>query len=295
MELTDEEEKIKNNFNLSLGQLYWRRLKIAESGELKFKQEYPSTADEAFVVSGANVFDIDKLNSLIPQPILGTKTWDNNSKMFDNSKEGKLHLWDYPKFDTPYVIAADVSLGVGQDYSTAVVLDKEYKVLGLYRDNHIDPSTFGELLFYLGRYYNNAFLCVESNSMGIATLQRLEAMNYVNMYKQTKIANVSNEEGVRLGFRTTLSTKPAIIGNLKKLINDEALYIPSNIMIQELKDYISTSTGRTEAAPGTHDDTVMALAMACEVMRTHYDRLVLNRISWKDRMSNWEPDNTNWL
>ena len=66
-------------------------------------------------------------------------------------------------------------------------------------------------------------------------------------------------------------------------------------MIQELKDYISTSTGRTEAAPGTHDDTVMALAMACEVMRTHYDRLVLNRISWKDRMSNWEPDNTNWL
>ena len=295
MELTDEEEKIKNNFNLSLGQLYWRRLKIAESGELKFKQEYPSTADEAFVVSGANVFDIDKLNSLIPQPILGTKTWDNISKMFDNSKEGKLHLWDYPKFDTPYVIAADVSLGVGQDYSTAVVLDKEYKVLGLYRDNHIDPSTFGELLFYLGRYYNNAFLCVESNSMGIATLQRLEAMNYVNMYKQTKIANVSNEEGVRLGFRTTLSTKPAIIGNLKKLINDEALYIPSNIMIQELKDYISTSTGRTEAAPGTHDDTVMALAMACEVMRTHYDRLVLNRISWKDRMSNWEPDNTNWL
>ena len=295
MELTTEEDNLKEKFGLDNDQLYWRRLKIAESGELKFKQEYPSTADEAFVVSGSNVFDVDKLDSLIPEAPLSTRVWDTYSKMFDDGKEGKLQLWSYPKFDKPYVIAADVSLGVGQDYSTAVVLDQDYKVIALYRDNRIDPSTYGELLFYLGRYFNNAFLCVESNSMGIATLQKLESMNYVNMYKQTKIANVSNEEGVRLGFRTTVSTKPVIIGNLKRLIADEAINIPSNIMIQELKDYISTSTGKTEASPGTHDDTVMALAMGCEVLRTHYDKLVLNRMSWKDRVGEWEQDNTAWL
>ena len=295
MELTTEEDNLKEKFGLDDDQLYWRRLKIAESGELKFKQEYPSTADEAFVVSGSNVFDVDKLDSLIPEAPLSTRVWDTYSKMFDDGKEGKLQLWSYPKFDKPYVIAADVSLGVGQDYSTAVVLDQDYKVIALYRDNRIDPSTYGELLFYLGRYFNNAFLCVESNSMGIATLQKLESMNYVNMYKQTKIANVSNEEGVRLGFRTTVSTKPVIIGNLKRLIADEAINIPSNIMIQELKDYISTTTGKTEASPGTHDDTVMALAMGCEVLRTHYDKLVLNRMSWKDRVGEWEQDNTAWL
>lgn len=295
IELSSEEEALKEKYELENDQIYWRRLKIAESGELKFKQEYPSSADEAFVVSGSSVFDIDKLDSLIPQSPSSIRTWDSNSKMFDDAKEGKLQIWEYPKFDSPYVVAADVSLGVGQDYSTAVVLDKDYKVIALYRDNRIDPSTYGELLFYLGRYYNNAFLCVESNSMGIATLQKLESMNYVNMYKQTKIANVSNEEGVRLGFRTTVSTKPVIIGNLKRLITDEAINIPSNIMIQELKDYISTETGKTEAAPGTHDDTVMALAMGCEVLRTHYDRLVLNRLSWKDRVGSWEQDNTQWL
>ena len=295
MELTTEEDNLKEKFGLDDDQLYWRRLKIAESGELKFKQEYPSTADEAFVVSGSNVFDVDKLDSLIPEAPLSTRVWDTYSKMFDDGKEGKLQLWSYPKFDKPYVIAADVSLGVGQDYSTAVVLDQDYKVIALYRDNRIDPSTYGELLFYLGRYFNNAFLCVESNSMGIATLQKLESMNYVNMYKQTKIANVSNEEGVRLGFRTTVSTKPVIIGNLKRLIADEAINIPSNIMIQELKDYISTTTGKTEASPGTHDDTVMALAMGCEVLRTHYDKLVLNRMSWRDRVGEWEQDNTAWL
>jgi len=39
----------------------------------------------------------------------------------------------------------------------------------------------------------------------------------------------------------------------------------------------------------------MALAMGCEVLRTHYDRLVLNRLSWKDRVGSWEQDNTQWL
>ena len=89
------------------------------------------------------------------------------------------------------------------------------------------------------RYYNNAFTAVESNSMGIATLQKLDHMGYVNLYKQTKVANVSNEEGERLGFRTTSATEPAIIGNLKKLIDNENIMIPHPTVIQELKDYVS--------------------------------------------------------
>lgn len=295
MELTEEEEKLKETYGLDNDQLLWRRIKIGESTELKFKQEYPSNADEAFLVSGSNVFDTDKLNQLIPQQPVKISNWDPSSKMFEDSKEGKLLQWDYPDWDKPYVIAADVSLGVGQDYSAAVVMDTDHRVVAMYRDNRIDPSTYGEFLFYLSRYYNNAFLCVESNNMGIATLQKLESMDHSNLYRQTKIANVSNESGERLGFRTTQATKPVIIGNLKKLIEDEGVMIPSNIMIQELKDYISTSTGKTEAAPGTHDDTVIALAMACEVLRTHRDKLSTTNISWKNRVQQLPVEETSWL
>ena len=295
LDLTIEEEELMEKYDLTEGQLYWRRLKVAEGGELKFKQEYPASADEAFIVSGSNVFSVDKLDALIPESPKKTMNWDHYSKLMEDHREGKIHVWDYPDWDSPYVVAADVSLGVGQDYSTAVVLNTRWEVVALYRDNRIDPSLFGEFLFYLGRYYNNAFLCVESNSMGIATLQKLEVMGYVNLYRQTKIANVSNEESERLGFRTTSATKPVIIGNLKNLIDNEEIRVPSPIMIQEMKDYISTDTGKTEAAPGCHDDTVMALAMACEVLRTHIDRLVLNRVSWKDRIGEWKPDTTEWL
>ena len=294
MELTVEEEKLQEKYDLDNDQLYWRRLKIAEGGKLKFQQEYPATADEAFIVSGSNVFNVERLDSLIPRPYVRRSEWDPSSKMLDSHREGNLYIYDYPDWDSPYVIGADVSLGVGQDYSAAVVMNMQYEIVAHYRNNRIDPAQWGELLFYLGRYYNNAFLAVESNSMGIATLQKLDSMEYANLYRQTKVANVSNEEGERLGFRTTSSTKPAIIGNLKNLIENEAIMIPSPQIIQELKDYISTDTGKTEAAPGCYDDSVIALSICAEVMRTHWDRLSTNRISWRNR-ADWTPDRTQWL
>ena len=295
MELTVEEEKLQEKYQLTNDQLYWRRLKIAEGGKLKFQQEYPASADEAFIVSGSNVFNVEKLDALIPKKVLRRSEWDPASKFMEENREGNLYIYDYPDWEEPYIIGADVSLGVGQDYSSAVVMNNKYEIVALYRNNRIDPSQWGELLFYLGRYYNNAFLAVESNSMGIATLQRLDHMGYVNLYRQTKVANVSNEEGERLGFRTTSATKPAIIGNLKNLIDNEEVMIPSPVIIQELKDYIATDTGKTEAAPGCYDDTVISLAICAEVLRTHWDRLQTNNVSWKQRVSDFVPDKTHWI
>ena len=295
MELSIEEEELQKKYDLTLDQLYWRRLKIAEGGELKFKQEYPSSADEAFIISGSNVFNVEKLDAMVPGEIKKKLHWDFHSKLLEDHREGDIHIFGYPDWDEPYILAADVALGVGQDYSAAVVLNNKREVCAMYRSNRIDPSKYGELLFYLGRYYNNAFLCVESNSMGIATLQKLENMGYVNLYRQTKIANISNEDGERLGFRTTTATKPVIIGNLKNAIENDEVYIPSTVMIQELKDYISTDTGKTEAAPGCTDDTVIALALSCEVLRTHWDKLSTRNVSWREKVGDWKPDNTQWI
>ena len=66
-------------------------------------------------------------------------------------------------------------------------------------------------------------------------------------------------------------------------------------MIQELKDYISTYSGRTEAAPGCHDDTVMAVAIALETLLTHYDKLTVNKVPWSQKFSKENKDNTQWL
>lgn len=291
----DTEVVLMDKYGLDHDQLYWRRLKIAESGEAKFRQEYPATPEEAFIVSGSNVFNVEKLQALIPQPILATREFSFEHMNFEDRERGCLHIFKYPKFDEAFVIGADTSLGVGRDYSTAVILNERKEICALYRNNYVDPSKFGDLLFYLGRYYNNGLMAVESNSMGIATLNRLVQMNYLNMYYQTKIANISKEESTRMGWRTTAASKPAIIGFLKSAIENDEIWIPSSIIISELLTYIATPEGKTEAIPGAFDDTVIALGIALEVIRTHGDKLTTNRVPFNQKFGGYTHPETTWL
>ena len=294
-ELTEEEEDLVENYSLDNDQLYWRRLKIAESGEKKFIQEYPASAEEAFLVTGNSVFDQEIVQMYEVKAPDYIRSFDYESSYFEDNKSGHLEMWKAPKFEDRFIIGADVSLGVGQDYSTAVVLNKEREVCALFRDNYIDPSVFGDILFYLGRYFNNALLAVESNSLGIATLNRLKQMNYVNLYYQTKAATLANEEGSKPGFRTTISTKPMIIGNLKRAIEEHDIDIPSDIIVSELRTYVSAENGSTSALAGNYDDTVMALAIAFEAYRTHQHRLTNDLVSWKDKIGTIQEDTTTWL
>jgi hypothetical protein len=294
-ERTTEEEVLVTRYNLTDDQLYWRRLKIAEGGENKFRQEYPATPEEAFIVSGSNVFNIEKLSKLIPQPILAKREFNFESSMMEDLRDGSIEIFKYPTFEDAFAIGADVALGVGKDYSTAVVINAQREVCAVYRSNTIDPSQFGDLLFYLGRYYNNALLAVESNSMGIATLNRLTQMGYLNMYYQTKMANVSKEEGSRIGWRTTSASKPAIIGFLKNAIEQEDIWIPSRVIIGELMNYVADESGKTNAIIGQNDDTVIALAIALEVIRTHGDRLTNTTVPFSQRMGNFQQIETTWI
>lgn len=294
-ERTPEEEILVTRYELDDDQLYWRRLKIAEGGGDKFRQEYPATPEEAFIVSGSNVFNIEKLSELVPQPILAKREFNFESNLMEDSPRGDIEIFKYPTFEDSFAIGADVSLGVGKDYSTAIVMNANREVCAVYRNNLIDPSKFGDLLFYLGRYYNNALLAVESNSMGIATLNRLTQMNYVNMYYQTKMANVSKEEGSRIGWRTTSASKPAIIGFLKNAIDNEDIWIPSRIVIGELMNYVADDSGKTNAIVGHNDDTVIALAIALEAIRTHGDRLTTNSVPFSQKMGSFQQTESTWL
>jgi len=295
-ELTMEEEELKEEYNLDDEQIFWRRLKIEESGARKFQQEYPAKPEEAFIVSGSNVFDSKITNDMVGRSPRKRMMFNDEFGSWDEHREGDLQIWIPPTFDAKYAIAADVSLGTNQDYSVAVVFNSERQLCAMYRTNIMDPGTFGDILFYLGRYYNNALLCVESNSIGNTTLDRLMQMSYVNLYYETKVASMRTQDTTRLGFRTTSASKPRIIGYLKRLIEDLDIDLPSDIIIQELKDYIANDNGKTEALQGSHDDTVMAVAIAMEVLRTHGNKLTADKVSWKEKTSAFNyQDNTQWL
>ena len=297
-ELSVDEEEYKKEFDLTDGQMYWRRLKIGEGGLRKFQQEYPATADEAFLVSGHNVFDQEAVARIRPIDPISTRVYSAISGTYEDMREGHLSIWEYPKWDQPYAIAADVAQGVGQDYSVATVFDQNRNMVAMFRDNRIDPTEYGEALFYLGRYFNNALLCVESNSIGIATIERLRQMQYVNLYYQARPADryvYQHEETTKPGFRTTQTSKPAVIALLQEAIREGDIYIPSSVCVQELKTYVSDDNLKMNALEGCHDDCVMAMAISMEVLRTHADRLVKDNIPWKQKIGQYKPDETEWF
>lgn len=293
-EMDEDELKYKELYNLDIDQMFWRKMKIGESGPVKFQQEYPATAEEAFVSTGSNVFDIPILNAMQTTPPLERRRLEEGSTYFDPHPQGELKVFKRHTNDDRFLIAADVSLGVGQDASVAIVMNYEREVIAKFRSDKIDPTRYGEILFYLGRMYNNAILGVESNSIGVATLARLSQMRYPNLYYQTNIAKLDNESGDRPGFRTTTSTKPAIIGLLKNAIHNRDVIINDEDIILELKEFILTDSGKTEAMPGGNDDCVIALAIALEIYRTHSERMSSKVISY-DFQGTISSDNTKWL
>ena len=62
--LTPEEEKVKAQYNLTEGQMFWRRQKIVELGEWLFRQEYPATVEEAFQSSTQGFFEAEDLQKV---------------------------------------------------------------------------------------------------------------------------------------------------------------------------------------------------------------------------------------
>jgi len=86
-----------------------------------------------------------------------------------------------------------------------------------------------------------------------------------------------------------------IIGNLKRAVEESDIEILSDVIVGELRTYVSAENGSTNALTGNFDDTVMALAIAFEAYRTHQHKLTDNTVSWRDKIGQFEQENTQWL
>jgi hypothetical protein len=295
MELSVEERRLKEEYDLDEAQLFWRRIKISETSNSTFKQEYPFTAEESFIQSGSSVFSKESLDKYLPISPESIREFNDVFSSFDESEEGSLKIWAAPDRKQKYIIGADVALGVRGDYSVATVMNKDREVCSVYRNNRMDPVRFGKMLFYLGRWYNNALIIPESNSVGLATVQQLFGMNYPNIYQQRKTANTAGDTINHLGFKTTVATRPPIISNLRSMIEDEDIMIPCQEIIKELRTFIVTDSGKAEASVGHHDDMVMSLAITCEAYRTHGHALTNKSFSWGEINLQYMEDDTKWL
>ncbi|WP_291367721.1 hypothetical protein [Acetobacter sp. UBA5411] len=269
---TPQEDELVARYGLDDEQLMFRRREIAQSGEDLFKQEYPCCAEEAFLTTGSPVFHTEAVEWMRETHMSRDFTaygWVPGVGFRENSR-GELAVWSEPKDKASYFIGADVAMGIkGRDYSVAVVLDDERRVVARYRA-HINPEAYADVLEALGKRYNTARIVVESNNHGLLTCTRLgRDLAYPNFFLEETVDEITQEYKTKLGFATTAKTKPLIIDELRTEVYAREIIIPDPVILSEMRTYIVDENGRMTAENGKdingepfHDDAVMALALA---------------------------------
>lgn len=147
--IRNEEKAMMRDYKLTMEQLKWRRHMIVnncDGDEEKFRQEYPSNPEEAFLCSGRGVFsgtmlhhikqrmsEYEKKNKPWTGDILINKTqygYSNYTGKTIPSAGGYLTVYEKPDPEKCYAIGVDVSQGLekdigrekNSDYSSITVL-----------------------------------------------------------------------------------------------------------------------------------------------------------------------------
>ena len=211
--------------------------------------------------------------TLIPSKTLQDMTFINPVEQRD-----KLDIFSHYKENNKYVAVADVSDGVGQDYSVLNVIDiteKPYKIAAIYRNNNISPLVFPITIASICTYYGECPVLVEANNDCGATcvLTLFESIEYDNIIftGKDKLTQkiVPYAFKAKPGIKTTRSIKAIGSNALYNIIIKNILQVNSYDAIQELGTFIAKGDSYA-ADDGAHDDIVMTLILFAWLTKQDY-------------------------
>lgn len=182
---------------------------------------------------------------------------------------GPVHIWQEPLQSHVYVIGADTAEGLEHgDAAAAAVLDVHSGLLVATFHGTYEPDPFGEELFQLGNYYNKALMGVEANNHGHTTIATLRRLGYPKIFRRRTFGQVSERYAPQFGWLTNKQTKPKMIDDLGAAIRDGTIDVRDEYTLAELRTYIReyTSGGGVKMHGSPHDDRVMALALAVQMI-----------------------------
>lgn len=275
------------------------RSKYSDHGQMA--SEYPSDDVEAFVHSGARVFDKYKVELLRPMckapRYIGDIYADGDegeeallNLRFSEDHQGQLWVWALPEIDDEveiidrYLVVVDIGgRSKGADWSVITVIDRLFMMDGGVPSivaqwyGHIDMDLLAWKSAQIASFYDNALLVIESNTAETKDkernvdgdqsqyiLNRVKEV-YTNLYarKQSE-EDIINKEPKKYGFHTNVATKPMIISTLVKVIR-ETLYVERDERC--LDEYLTYEKvgSKYGAIAGKHDDLLMTRAIGLHI------------------------------
>jgi hypothetical protein len=199
----------------------------------------------------------------------------------------RLEVWEHPvtqdqlellpAADRPpvgaYVVSADIAEGAADtfeqgDFHAITVWDHRTRMQVAQHESRVDRHLLPLWLLLIARYFNEAWLAVEVNSVGAAVQDPIgKDYRYSRSYRRRR-ANVQGRDDTRLvGWRTDPTTKAIAEDAMgHALEGDTRGGIRSMRFARQLTTYVRDERGRRGAMPGEHDDLLMSGMIAHAVM-----------------------------
>ena len=238
------------------------------------EQTIKNTSESQFRVEFECEF-LGSVDTLIAPSKLKAMVYENPS-----TQNAGLDVYEQPKDNHDYLITVDVARGVGFDYSAFVVVDITefpHRLVAKYRNNEIKPMLFPNIIWQVGKNYNNAYILCEVNDIGdqVASIIQydLEYQNLLMCSMRGRAGQVVGQgfsgKKTQLGVKMSKTVKKVGSLNLKTMIEGDKVLINDYDIISELTTFISKSNS-FEAEEGCNDDLAMCLVIYAWLVAQDY-------------------------
>ena len=240
----------------------WREQTIKNTSESQFRVEFECQ----FLGSVGTLINPAKLKALIYEKPL--------------TSNGGLDIYEQPISNHDYLCTVDVARGVGEDYSTFVVVDITsfpHKVVAKYRNNEIKPMLFPNIIYETCTAFNNAFILCEVNDIGdqVAAILNFD-LEYENLLMCSMRGRAGQVVGqgfsgkkTQLGVKMSKTVKKVGALNLKTMVEADKVLFKDYEILSELTTFISKSNS-FEAEEGCNDDLAMCLVIYAWLVAQDY-------------------------
>lgn len=246
-ELTPEEKEfifaVKKHWdiNISIGQIKWRRYKIADRGQW-FQQEYPEDDVSCFLQSGRPVFrDITVRESMRKSLQKGVRYYGGL-----DCAEG-IHGGDRHCFSV--IDARNIEADPGKGIEEV----RPHVAFQLLSDEPIE--IFDQRVANVCKEYD-IMLGVEKQGVGVAHVNKLRELGVV--FQE---------------WNTTAANRPLMITDLEEAYRKELLIETYKDAEEEAKNMFYDSNNRPSHSSDRHDDTVFARAIAWQMRKMPVPRV----------------------
>ena len=242
-DMTHEETALMERHGLSETQIGFRRGLEQRFGVMR-SQEFAEDAESCFRSTGSCCFEVESVERQMAE----------SGPAQSERRNGALQIWLPPCAGKRYLVAVDTAGGGADgDFAAVQVVELMTGLQCAELQERLRPAALASACAALAREYNEAMVVVERNNHGAAVLAFLETEpRYGRLYAQAGQA----------GWLTTAASKPEMVAQMGAMLRERPQCFLSRRLLGECRTFVADEHGRAAAAPGAHDDLVMAMAMA---------------------------------